>query len=122
MTWYEKDEDWARWRPKHLEPLGVGPVILPRLDAWKTEMRPAGQPQPRDLRIAEYKRLRAWVYGPPLPIHERQYLGPPPSSAASRLYEYLSKETALELAAQLRNYPDQTTRKGPQEKGKPIDP
>lgn len=118
MALYEKDPTWAPWRRKRLEPLGVGYVVPEPTDAWKTEMRPAGQPQPRDLRIEEYRKLREAVLGPVMPPEYRQYLGPQPSSAHSRLYEHLRNEAARELATQLRNiYPDQTTRKGP-----PIDP
>jgi hypothetical protein len=84
---------WAR--------MGWGPVA-PR-HGWRGRLFRVGE-NPRDAFIAEYRHLREWVYGPVMPLEERAYLGPPPSTAHSRLYEHLRKETALGLATQLRNF------------------
>jgi hypothetical protein len=110
----QRDSDaWDRVRK---DPLNL-PEVAPPPD-WQGRMFPAGTPNPRDALIADYRALRE-QFEPPVPPEYRQFLGPPPSSANSRLYEHLRKETARELAAQLRNYPghEETTRKGP-----PIDP
>lgn len=100
----------------------LGGTPVSPVPAWKG-MRKAGAPNPRQELIDDYKALREMVYGQVMPPHLRQFLGPPPSSAADRLYEHLKRKSGLlGLGASHKEVHDQTqthknTNEGEQEKG-----
>jgi len=64
----------------------VGDTPTAPLPDWRGHMRPAGTPNPRDALIAEFMSLRL-RFTPPVPAHERQWLGPLPSDPKVRLVE-----------------------------------